>query len=838
MEALINFWKNDPTVGENIVVWEKEPARNADRVPFPPDMDGRLVSAIKQLGIDGLYLHQLRAWEAVQAKKHLVIATGTASGKTLCYNLPVLDSVIKSGLSTALYLFPTRALAADQKNQLDLLIKNIDHTVIPSAVYDGDTSQSNRKEIRQKTRLLLSNPDMLHIGILPHHTRWNDFLRNLRFVIIDEVHTYRGVFGSHVANVIRRLKRVAGFYGSSPLFIMTSATIANPAEHASRLVDEAVTVIDQDGSPRGTRNFLIYNPPLVDKKLGLRRNAGAEAVRLASDLLHYRIQTIIFGQSRRTVEILLMSLRTQQAGSGRILAGYRSGYLPQERRQVEQGLRSGDTDLVVATNALELGVDIGSMDAVVLVGYPGTIASTRQQAGRAGRRSGSSLAILIASANPLDQYLVKHPNYLFGNSPEKALINADNLLILLNHLKCACFELPLMAGDRYGSVDPSLLEDILQILVEEGLLHFSGGRYSWLADQYPAAQVSLRSISAAPFLIQTYQEGKSVTIGEVDAESAAWMTHPEAVYLHAGEMYRVLKLDFDKGIVELEAVNVDYFTEAVKKVTIQKIDILRQESVPGGMIFYGEILVTSQVVGYRMIDWQNHQVLGERPLEMPPSQLQTMAYWLALDSTTVDRLREMDAWRNDTLQYGVNWKSQRELALQRDRYTCQVCGAAERDIPHHVHHIKPFRTFSSPIEANDIGNLITLCPACHHKVELAVRMKSGLSGLGYVIHNLSSLFLMCDSSDMEYNVDPQSSLADGKPTVVLFERIAGGIGLAESLFDKHQTLIEESIHLVQECHCIDGCPSCVGPAGENGIGGKQETLALLSFLIGERIADE
>lgn len=482
VSRLISRWRATPEVGDNISAWRSEPARPPQLEPLPAELHPALAAALRRRGIHALYSHQADAWRHACRGEHFVVVTGTASGKTLCYNLPVLDRLFNSPESRALYIFPTKALAQDQASALENLVQAAEAaaadpsmiapelqtrarlTRVPVAVYDGDTPSSARPAIRRNARLIITNPDMLHTGILPHHTAWAEFFRSLDYVVIDELHTYRGVFGSHVANVLRRLRRIARFYGASPRFILTSATIANPTGLAERLVEAPVALVDNDGSARGPRHFLIYNPPLVDPDLGLRRSAVQESIHLADDLLAYQVQTIIFGRSRRTVELILTYLRERLQGrpgspsSGAdpsaAIRGYRSGYLPSQRREIEKGLRQGSVRAVVATNALELGIDIGGLGAAVLVGYPGTIAATWQQAGRAGRGDAAALAVLVATADPLDQFLAHHPDYFFERTPEQALVNPDNLLILLNHLRCAAFELPFQAGDAFGSVPP------------------------------------------------------------------------------------------------------------------------------------------------------------------------------------------------------------------------------------------------------------------------------------------------------------------------------------------------------------------------------------------------
>ncbi|HEX9029993.1 MAG TPA: DEAD/DEAH box helicase, partial [Anaerolineales bacterium] len=767
----------------------------------------------------------------------VAVVTGTASGKTLCYNLPVLDRLLRDHQARALYLFPTKALAQDQlsavREQIASLGDRLSGEAGPKpAVYDGDTPSSARPAIRTASRLIVSNPDMLHTGILPHHTAWAEFFRNLQFVVVDEMHTYRGVFGSHVANVLRRLKRIARFYGAYPQFILTSATIANPAELAGRLVEEDVAVVEQDGAARGPKSFLIYNPPVIDRELGLRRSSLQESVRLAEDLLSYGLQTILFARSRRSVEIILTYLREKVPAGPAAIRGYRSGYLPAQRREIERGLRDGAVRAVVATNALELGIDIGGLGAAVLVGYPGSIAASWQQAGRAGRGAAASLAILVATADPLDQFLAGHPDYFFARSPEQALINPDNLLILLHHLRCAAFELPFQDGESFGRVPSTQVTELLDFLQAAGEVYRSGPKVFWMADQYPAQAVSLRSASAENVSLQVNEADAAgpVSIGQVDLTSASWMVHPQAIYLHEGQSYLVEALDLEAKVARLRPVETDYYTEPRSETTVALVSQAAEASAPGATTAYGEIRVTTQVIGYRQVRWYTHEQLGLGELDLPPSELETTGYWLALDDATVARLVELGLWTNAPNEYGPGWAALRQRVRQRDGYRCQVCGVVEQGKAHDVHHKVPFRTFASAEQANQMSNLVTLCSSCHHKVETNVRVRSGLAGLAFVLGHLAPLFLMCDTRDLGVHSDPQSPVAAGRPAVVLYDQAPGGIGFSQRLFELHGELVKRAYELVLACECADGCPSCVGPGGENGQGGKRETLAILQAL--------
>ena len=847
LDSLIRLWRTDPDTAPNFSIWRTTPPRPAQTHPFPDDLPDALKAALSKRGIDLLYSHQLEAWTAARAGKNIVLATGTASGKTLAYNLPVMASLMTNTDARALYLFPTKALAQDQlavvSGQLTAINRQPSTTSLSAAIYDGDTPQSQRPAIRKNARIILSNPDMLHTGILPHHTNWAEFFRDLRYVVIDEMHTYRGVFGSHVANVIRRLKRIARFYGASPQFILTSATIGNPRELAERLIEAPVELIDNDGSSRGERHFLLYNPPVVDEAIGLRKSSLLESVRLAKDLLANDVQSVVFARTRRTVEIILTYLQPppslrdtspifKENGGGRErVRGYRSGYLPSQRREIEKGLRDESVKIVVATNALELGIDIGGLGAAVLVGYPGSIASLTQQSGRAGRGEAPALSMMVASPNPLDQFLAHHPDYFIGKSPEQALVNPDHLLILLNHLRCAMFELPFQKGDGFGSLPAQNVEEYLEFLTSNNEAHLSQEKYFWMSDSYPAANISLRSASPANVVLQTTDD-KPQTIGEVDLASAYWMVHPNAIYIHEGRQYFVHDLNLEKNVATLTAVTLDYYTEPQRETEIQILSSSAQAAVHGGEKGHGEIQVTTQVVGFKKLRWFTQENLGEEPLDLPPTDFQTTGYWLSLSESTIETLREAGAWTNDPNDYGPDWPRIRLAVRTRDGFRCQVCGAAESGREHDVHHKIPFKAFTSAAEANRLENLATLCQTHHHQAEQNVRIRSGLAGLSYVLSQLAPLFLMCDPSDLGVHTDAAGSIR-GLSTVFLYDQIPAGIGFSQKLFEIHDGLIARALELVSECECKDGCPSCVGPGGENGYGGKQETIAILRALTGK-----
>src|SRR5213593_4726957 len=518
------------------------PARVAKFRPIPAWVTSALSEAYRAKGIRELYSHQAATAELLQDAKNVVVVTPTASGKTLCYNLPVLNAVLENPDTRALYLFPTKALAQDQLAELQDLSKRLDDR-FGVFTYDGDTPGDARRAIRERGHIVLTNPDMLHTGILPHHTKWTRLFENLKYIVMDELHTYRGVFGSHLCNVLRRLRRIAKFYGREPQFICCSATIANPGDLASRLLESEVEVLDSNGAPSAEKTFVFYNPPVVNRALGIRRSYINESSRVAQEFLNRDLQTMVFANSRLHTEVLLTYLQQanpQLPGKPETIRGYRGGYLPNERREIERGLRDGKIRGVVSTSALELGIDVGSLDTIVMAGYPGTIAATWQRAGRAGRRSGSSCAVLVASSAPLDQFIVRHPDYFFGNTPEHAFIQTDNLEILINHLKCAAFELPITPGDKFGDAD---LPDLCARLAEAGYLHLAGDNYHWTQEAYPADTISLRSVSSDNFVIIDVI-GAPTVIGEVDFPSALVFLYEKAIYIHGGQQHHVEHLDF------------------------------------------------------------------------------------------------------------------------------------------------------------------------------------------------------------------------------------------------------------------------------------------------------
>tara|TARA_Y100000590_G_scaffold466157_1_gene640650 strand:- start:8250 stop:10640 length:2391 start_codon:yes stop_codon:yes gene_type:complete len=785
---LIQLLQSHPEIGPNLAHVHRIPPKQAETVPFPEDLPEPIISTLQSRGIDQLYSHQADCWNTVQAGKHTVVVTPTASGKTLCYNMPVLTAALNSPGSKALYLFPTKALSQDQMTELNALV---DGTRKPIKVYtfDGDTPHSARQAIRKQGNVVVTNPDMLHQGILPHHTKWISLFQNLKYVVVDELHIYRGVFGSHMANLIRRLKRVCEFHGSSPQFICCSATIANPKEHAEALTELPMELIDKSGSPSSEKHFIFYNPPIVNEPLGIRASYIKEARRLASVLLEGDISTIVFTLSRLNVEILTKYLKDQfESGrerlrSGEVVAGYRGGYLPNRRREIEKGLRDGALRGVVATNALELGIDIGSLDAAVLAGYPGTVASTWQQSGRAGRRGRSTLTLLIARSTPLDQFLMAAPEYFFGSSVEHARINPDNLSVLVDHIKCAAFELPFRAGERFGEVGSKELKEILEFLQEGGVLHFSGDQWHWTEDVYPAVNVSLRRIEKGNFVVVRREE-ESRIIAEVDYSSAMTTIYPDGVYMTNGEQYIVDELDWDGRKAIVRSTDSDYYTDAIDYTNVKVLDEFESRRCGPVDVSLGEVQVMTRAIGFKKIKFYTMENVGYGDINLPDLEMDTSSYWFTLPERFLD-----------------------SLGFQRADQIDGVLGLANA-----MHAIAAFNLMST---THDIHRSVG-----DKSAEWYVRNSFGDRGIYQSNEGKPS--------------GTEASLATFEPTVFLFDNFQGGVGFSQQLYDLHEKLVTQTLSLIESCKCAEGCPSCVGPATEVGEKSKAVAVAILRNLAERR----
>ena len=630
--------KNNLAFMKNVTSWQVVPERKARYGKFPENLDPRVKQTLHERGIDRPYIHQSRAIAAALSGQDFVVVTPTASGKTLCYNVPVLDSILKDESARALYLFPTKALSSDQVAELYSMIERIGADV-KAYTYDGDTPASARSAIRQAGHVVVTNPDMLHQGILPHHAKWVKLFENLRYVVIDEIHAYRGVFGSNLANVLRRLRRICAFYGSNPTFICCSATIQNPKELAETMTGREMLLIDENGAPAGERHVVFYNPPVINAQLGIRAGSIPETRNIAASLLKAGVQSIVFAKARLTVEVLVRYLKDMvrdPLGNAGKVRGYRGGYLATQRREIERELRAGQIMTVVSTNALELGIDIGQLDACVLCGYPGTIASTWQQAGRAGRRGAVSLLIVVASSNPLDQYIINHPDYFFGQSPERALINPDNLYILLNHVKCAAYELPFEEDEKYAGLEDT--PELLGYLEEQSILRRVGGRYYWMAEEFPQAGISLRSASDQNFLVVDITDPKKHrVIGEMDRFTVPMLLHKHAIYMHEGTQYQVEELDFEGKKGYVRRVDVGYYTDADLTTSLKVLDEFESEPAGPWVRARGEVLVSSIVTVFKKIRFDTHENLGWGPVTLPELEMQTTACWWTLPDELEER---------------------------------------------------------------------------------------------------------------------------------------------------------------------------------------------------------
>lgn len=767
LDQVLADLRADPRFMGAVHHWQVLPAQSARPVPFPRTVDPRLRAACLQRGITELYTHQAHCYERARAGCNVVLVTPTASGKTLAYNLPILQGCLEDDAATALYLFPTKALAQDQLHELSAMLRAAD-LPLPAFTFDGDTPGSLRTTVRAEGRLVITNPDMLHAGVLPNHPKWARFLRALRFVVIDELHTYRGIFGSHLTNVVRRLRRVAAFHGACPRFLCCSATIGNPRQLAQRILEQPVELIDDNGAPSGERHFVLYNPPLVDRSQGIRRSVALEAQAVATRLLLQGVKTIVFARSRVRTELIASYIRDAlggerddraRPGGGSIrVAAYRGGYLPRERRAIERGLRAGELAGVVATTALELGIDIGDLDASILAGFPGTIAGSWQQAGRAGRRTGTSLSLLIASASPIDQFIIRHPQYFFERSPESGWVDPDNIYVLLDQLRCALFELPfadteLAAAEADPAAAPGAVPQpafgrevgaLLRHLEQSGTVRHAAGRWYWADRAYPAEHVSLRTSGAANVVIVEQRAGTRQAIGEMDLPSAKTLLHDGAIYLHRGAQFIVVRLDVADRRCYVEQADGNYFTEAVVQSELRILHRDLECEGAGLYLLLGDILLRREATKFRKLRFRTHENLGCGEIDLPPEEMHTRALVLCFPPATA-----AGAW----------------LAQ---------CGAAQRSFI--------------------------------------------VDRLGVLVRNVAPVFLLCDPHDLGVATrlrDPELEC----PAVYVHDAHPGGSGLAEGLHQRVAQVLAGCRELVAACACVAGCPSCIGPPAAYAPGG-------------------
>jgi DEAD/DEAH box helicase domain-containing protein len=788
VESVLAKWTASDWVKPCLCADETRSSAEGQHAPLPDALSPGIRAALRERGITSLYAHQARAFEVAQGEESrgFVVATPTASGKSLCFHLPVLQTLVEDEDARAIYLFPTKALARDQEASLRQLMA-ASGVASSAVVFDGDTPGDARRAARERGGIVMTNPDMLHTGILPHHATWARTLQNLRYVVVDEMHTYRGVFGSHVANVLRRLLRVAAFHGSRPRLIGATATIGNPRAHAARLFglrEDELAILDESGAPHGERRMFLFNPPVVNAELGIRASYVKQATRLAADLVRARVPTIVFGQSRNSVEVMLRYLRDQVSGDRidpKQIMAYRGGYLPEQRREIERRLREGDLLAVVATNALELGIDIGDLDAVICAGYPGSVAALMQRFGRAGRRGAKSIGLLVTCSAPLDQYLAREPRHAFGAQVEEARIDPDNVEILIQHLKCAAFEMPFKVGEAFGSLGAEETGDALGFLAEHRVLHESRGTYHWAADSYPANSVSLRSVGWDNVVDVSGTEKvdphraealKGKTLAEMDWRGAHTMLHEQAIYQHDGETYQVERFDHENHKAYVRKVEPDYYTDAMTYTQVSVIeesatgplviDPTRRHGWPSG---WGEVAVVENVVGYKKIKFFTHENAGYGDVRLPEMQMHTTAFWL---------------------------------------------------------------TVPEPVVAAVEGGRGTAVDA--------------LRGIGIALETVATLALMCDPRDLGATLG-DTDLGDGdgvprklrggpqpgySPTLFLYEHIPGGIGLSERIFEQRESLVARALRLIESCPCEAGCPACVGPSEASR---KRVALDLLRSIV-------
>lgn len=778
-ESLIS----NPVLGPNFVKVTVIRGRAGRYEDFPDWVRKELKDALKRKGIERLYSHQRKAIDLIRSGRNVCLVTPTASGKTLAYNLPIINDLIENPSVRALYLFPTKALSQDQLKEF-LDVSDVAADNIRIHTYDGDTPADARRAVRLGAHVVITNPDMLHTGILPHHTKWNQFFANLKYVVIDELHVYRGVFGSHIANLMRRLKRVCKFYGVSPLFICCSATVANPKEHAENLLEEDVELVDESGAPTADKIFAFYNPPVVNRAMGIRANFLNETKRLAEEFVKNGVSTIVFSTSRLNVEVLTRYLKEQfdvskTPDAPSIVSGYRGGYLPELRREIERGLKDGMIKCVVSTNALELGIDIGQLEACIISGYPGTIASTWQQAGRAGRRRDTSVAIFVARSYPLDQYIVTHPEYFFESSPEHCLINPDNLAILLSHVQAASFELPFKSDEKFGRAN---ISEILEVLQEKGILHKSDDKYHWMQDSYPADSISLRSVTAENFVVLDTSTNPPTAIGEVDYRSAFIYLYEGAIYMVESDTYHIDKLDIESQRALASPVEVDYFTDAITHVLIKILDVFDSRMLEDSLLEHGDVLVREKVAGFKKIRFYTNENLGYGDVNLPDQEFHTSGCWLTLFNRSLFELG-----------FSVTEIVEGLLGLSNLlRYSASLCLMCDpRDIDQSI--------------GDKQGRWLVDTTGRKRGVALAEALLAGRDEL---------------AQEMTFD-----------PTVFLVDHHPGGVGLAPQIFEKFEEIAFRALEIVQGCFCPFGCPSCVGPVTEVGHSAKRVAEKILVELI-------
>lgn len=752
LDLFLERLRKAPDLGPHVARWHREPARPAIAADFPDWTPVPVLDAYRAAGIERLWSHQREAADLAHAGRHVAVVTPTASGKTVCYTLPVLASLLAEPAGRSLFLFPTKALSRDQMAAFGGLVRGLPRKVT-AGVFDGDTPPGERKSLRAAGDVVVTNPWMLHSGVLPHHARWASLFRDLRYVVVDEMHTLTGVFGSHVANVLRRLRRVCRHHGSDPTFILCSATIANPGDLASALVGDRVEVVDRCGAPAPERNLLLFNPPVVDEATGARAPASEEARRVAMEALRAGLQTLVFARSRTTVEVLTKYLKDGAAEIGlapEAVRGYRGGYLPNLRRDVERGLRDGSVRGVVATNALELGIDIGGLDVVVVAGWPGRVSSARQQAGRCGRRDRPGTSVLVARSDPVDQYVVQHPEAFFGGLAERAAIDPTNRLIFTNQVRCAAFELPFREGELFAG--EALTTEVLDALsAPGGPLRRTAGRTHWCDASFPADTVSLDGFDVDDVAI--FDLDARVVLAEVDRASAAFFVHEGAIYGHQGDAYLVEKFDWDGRRAYVRRIDCDWYTEAEAETEVRVLAEDVREEFGAFAAGQGAVLVSTQVPLFKKIRYYTGENVGAGRISLPAEEMGTAAAWIDVGPDLAARVRLLEGGRSQALR-----------------------------------------------------------------------------GVATLLRAVATVFLRCDRHDLRVHSEAQAA-ATGLPRIVVFDRVPGGVGLAEGVHASLRSILPAMADVVEACRCTRGCPSCVGPAGEVGPHGKDVARVLLAGLV-------